>query len=51
MPENWQVVGISSKAKHTVTDLAANKFFNFRVTALGRVGEGPASEVVTAKAA
>ena len=48
---NWSVVGISSKAKHTVTDLEANKFFNFRVAALGRVGEGPASEVVTAKAA
>lgn len=51
VPKNWTVVGISSKAKHTVTDLEANKFFNFRVTALGRVGEGPASEVVTAKAA
>lgn len=48
---NWQVVGVSSKTRHTVSDLAANTFFNFRVTALGRVGEGPASEVVTAKAA
>lgn len=51
VPGNWHVAGISSKTKHTVTDLAANTFFNFRVTALGRVGEGPASEVVTAKAA
>ncbi|MBK9175267.1 MAG: fibronectin type III domain-containing protein [Flavobacteriales bacterium] len=51
VPGNWHVVGISSKAKHTVTDLASNTFFNFRVTALGRIGEGPASEVATAKAA
>lgn len=47
----WTMVGVCSKAKHTVADLEANKFFNFRVTALGRIGEGPASEVVTAKAA
>ena len=48
---NWSVVGVSGKTRHTVTDLASNTFFNFRITALGRVGEGPASEVVTAKAA
>jgi len=47
----WTVVGVCSRAKFEVTDLEANKFFSFRVTALGRIGEGPASEIVTAKAA
>ncbi len=47
----WTMVGVSSRTKFEVTDLEANKFFSFRVAALGRIGEGPASEIVTAKAA
>ena len=47
----WELVGVSSRTKHTVGELDPGKFYNFRVTALGRVGEGPASENVGSRAA
>ena len=47
----WSLVGVSSRTKHTVTDLVPGKFYNFRVTALARVGEGPASENIGSRAA
>lgn len=47
----WELVGVSSRTKHTVSELDPGKFYDFRVTALGRVGEGPASENVGSRAA
>jgi hypothetical protein len=47
----WTHVGTSSKARFTAKGLVTDKQYSFRVTALGVVGEGPASEIVTAKAA
>ncbi len=47
----WTVVGMTSKARFTKKDLITDKKYSFRVTALGVVGEGPASEAVVAKAA
>jgi hypothetical protein len=42
---------MTSKARFTVKGLTRNKAYSFRVTALGTVGEGPVSEMVTAEAA
>ena len=50
-PSKWQMVAVSSKAKARITDLVPGKFYSFRVTALGRIGEGPASDVVSGRAA
>ena len=47
----WTIVGMTSKARFTMKGLITDKKYSFRVTALGVVGEGPASEVVLAKAA
>jgi hypothetical protein len=47
----WKVVGQCTAAKFQVKDVEPNKFFAFRVSALGRIGEGPASEIAQAKAA
>jgi hypothetical protein len=47
----WTSVGMTSKARFTVKGLIRNKAYSFRVTALGTVGEGPVSEMVTAEAA
>jgi Fibronectin type III domain len=49
--KSWEVVGVSSRTTHSVSDLDSGKFYSFRVTALGAAGEGPASEIVTSKAA
>lgn len=47
----WSLVGISSRAAHTVTDLKGGQFYWFRITAVGTVGEGAASDVVMKRAA
>ncbi|MEO8589612.1 MAG: fibronectin type III domain-containing protein [Flavobacteriales bacterium] len=48
---NWSLVGISSRAAHTVTDLKGGQFYWFRITAVGTEGEGAASDVVMKRAA
>ena len=47
----WTIVGMTTKARYTVKGLIKNKGYSFRVTALGVVGEGPASEISSAEAA
>ena len=47
----WKIAGMTSKARLTVQGLITDKKYSFRVTALGKVGEGPVSDTVTAKAA
>ncbi len=48
---DWSLVGISSRAAHMVTDLDGGRFYWFRITAVGTVGEGAASDVVMKRAA
>ncbi len=48
---NWSLVGISSRSGHTVVDLTGGKYYWFRITAVGTVGEGAASDVVMKRAA
>ena len=50
-PSKWTLATVSSRAKARVIDLVPGKFYSFRVTALGRIGEGPASDVVSGRAA
>ena len=50
-PSKWTLVTVSSRAKARVINLVPGKFYSFRVTALGRIGEGPASDVVSGRAA
>ena len=47
----WKPAGVSSKAKYTVINQVSGGYCSFRVTALGRVGEGPTSEVIGCRAA
>lgn len=47
----WEMVAVSSRTRTRITDLVPGKFYSFRVTALGRIGEGPASDVVSGRAA
>jgi len=47
----WNVVGQCSATKFQVKDVEPNRFFSFRVSALGRIGEGPGSDIAQAKAA
>lgn len=47
----WEMVAVSSRTRTRITDLAPGKLYSFRVTALGRIGEGPASETVQRRAA
>lgn len=51
MGGKWSLAGTSTKAKLTVSGLETDKMYSFRVAALGVVGEGPMSEIVSAKAA
>lgn len=50
-PAKWSMVAVSSRTRTRITDLVPGKFYSFRVTALGRIGEGPASDVVSGRAA
>ncbi len=47
----WKNVGMCSRGRYVVSGLITDKLYTFRVTAIGRVGEGPVSEMVTVKAA
>lgn len=47
----WTAVGTTTKARLTVKGLITDRKYSFRTAALGVVGEGPVSDVVTAKAA
>ena len=51
MDGKWTFAGSSSRSKLTVTGLTTDKMYAFKVAALGVVGEGPMSEIVSAKAA
>ena len=48
---NWSLVGISSKTSYTVSNLEGGKIYWFRITAVGTLGEGAASDVVMKRAA
>lgn len=47
----WKLLGYTSKARYEALHLESGKVYNFKVTASGRVGEGPASEYVGKRAA
>jgi len=47
----WRPAGLSSKGRITITGLITDKLYSFKTAALGVVGEGPLSEIATAKAA
>lgn len=47
----WTIAGMTSKARFTAKGLITDKKYSFKATAIGVIGEGPASDVVTAKAA
>ena len=47
----WTVAAVISGTKTTIVDLESGKYYSFRVTALGRIGEGPASENIGSRAA
>jgi len=42
---------MASRGRFVVTGLTSGTLYSFRVAAIGRVGEGPVSETVVAKAA
>lgn len=50
-PENWSLLLQTSKNYCKVTELVTDKPYTFRVAALGVLGEGPVSDIATAKAA
>ncbi len=47
----WQLVDLVTRTRYTKAALVANVLVHFRVSAVGALGEGPASEIVAAKAA
>lgn len=47
----WTMSTVSSRTSTRISGLEPGKFYSFRVTALGRIGEGPASDVVSGRAA
>lgn len=47
----WTLVGPVSRTKHTISDLVSGEFCNFRVSALGKIGEGPVSKPIGCRAA
>lgn len=48
---SWQTVGTTTRRRFVKTDLPANVLYSFRVFATGALGEGPLSEIASAKAA
>lgn len=48
---SWQTVGTTTRRRFVKTDLPANVLYAFRVFATGALGEGPMSEIASAKAA
>lgn len=47
----WQQIGMVSHGRFVAQGLEPLKMYSFRVTPVGRIGEGPVSEIVTARAA
>ncbi|MEO8590719.1 MAG: fibronectin type III domain-containing protein [Flavobacteriales bacterium] len=47
----WKAVGMTSRARFTVSGLITDQLYAFRAAALGVVGEGPVSDIASAKAA
>lgn len=47
----WQVALVSSRARTRIAGLESGKLYAFRVVAMGRIGQGPASQVVERRAA
>ena len=45
------MIAVSCRTRTRITALVPGKFYSFRVAALGRIGEGPASDVVSGRAA
>ena len=41
---NWQIVGVSTKTRHTVTNLESYKAYWFCISAIGAAGEGALSD-------
>lgn len=46
----WKNIGMTSRARFVPEGLTTDKYYSFRVTAIVRVGEGPVSETMMAKA-
>ena len=49
-PTSWSQVGLATKSKFTVSCLTSGTKYWFRVTAVGTLGPGPASDPATARA-
>ena len=47
----WSFVGASTRASRRIASLESGKLYSFRVAAVGAAGEGPASEIVSSRAA
>ena len=47
----WTLAGTSTRARLRAADLEPGKFYSFYVVALGATGVGPASEIVSSRAA
>lgn len=50
-PDGWTCVAHSSRIRCSIRNLRRSGYFSFCVTAVGAAGEGPRSQVSTAKAA
>jgi len=48
---NWNVLFLTTKVRHSITDLKSDTTYHFRVRALGVLGASPMSEPAVAKAA
>lgn len=49
--ENWKVLFLTTKVRHSITGLKSDTVYHFRVRALGVLGASPMSEPAVAKAA
>jgi hypothetical protein len=49
-PAKWVNEDIVSKSSYTVSNLKSSRKYRFRVAAVGRIGQGPWSELVQKKA-
>ncbi|MBL0129274.1 MAG: fibronectin type III domain-containing protein [Flavobacteriales bacterium] len=47
----WNFVGASTRRNRRVAGLVSGKLYSFRIAAVGAAGEGPASEIVSSRAA
>ena len=49
--DNWTMMTVTGKNRHTADGLESNKVYYFRVKALGAAGASPVSDITSAKAA